>query len=312
MIPVFIIVGIALLGAAGRIGSLTVRIHPAHLVRLMLGVMVLGLVLVEVGLLLWFAPVALDLLGLTDLSQVCLKAVGGTVPGGEAGGLVSGLAAISLGATALRGGWNVLSTQADLRIESSLVRAEPFENFDLVVVPSPRRMAYTIGGRRPQVILTSTTVEELAPELVDVIMAHESVHARYRHDRFLALAAAMETAVGWLPPVATAVASVRLSLERWADEDAARQAPGGREQVRKALLVACLGHEVGHLAGFGKPEMVSARVASLDQPAQPRNAPLLRIAYALAGTTSLLAVVSVTWATRLSIIAVLNPGHCLV
>jgi len=173
-------------------------------------------------------------------------------------------------------------------------------------------MAYTVGGRRPQVVLTSAVVEDFTPELVRVITAHEGVHAHHHHHRFLALAAAVEAAVGWLHPVARAVATVRLSLERWADEDASLVAPRGREEVRQALLAVCVGRGLPGVAGFGSPEMVSARIAALDEPAPTRFSASLGSAYFAFGAGAVVAAASVAWASRIAVFAVTNPGQCLV
>lgn len=128
----------------------------------------------------------------------------------------------------------------------------------------------------------------------------------------LALAAAVEAAVGWLHPVARAVDTVRLSLERWADEDASLLAPRGREEVRQGLLAVYMGHGMPGVAGFGSPEIVSARIAALDEPAPRRFSPSLGSAYFAFGAGWVIATASVAWATRIAVFAITNPGQCLV
>lgn len=312
MIQGLIVAGAALLLAAGLIAPLGARVHPAHRARLLSGALVIGLFLVETGLILWSLPVVVDRLGLTELSELCLRIVGGGVPGGALGGFASGMAAIWLGVAACRGGWVVLEAQRALRIESTMWRWEEAESFDVFVVPSPKRMAYTVGIRRPQVVLSSAVFAELDPELVDVIRAHEAAHACHRHHRFLVVAAAVEAAVGWLNPVESAVSWIRLSLERWADEDASAFAPGGRTDVRRALLLACFGDEIAEAASFGEPEMASARISALAGPPPRSFPPVLGFAYTAFGAVSLIAAISVTWATRMSFLAIINPGQCFV
>lgn len=312
MILVFIIAGSVILMAGGfsvRLGS---RVHPSHRVTLTLGVLITGLFLAEAGLLLWSSPVILDMLGFTELAVVCRRMLGGEVPGGVAGGVAAGLAALWLGGAACKGGWDVMRAQRRLRVESVLPPCETREEFDLFVLPSSRRMAYTVGGRRPQVVLTSAVVEDFSPELVGVITAHEGVHARHHHHRALAMAAAIGAAVGWFQLVARAVDTVRLSLERWADEDASLMVPHGREDVKQALLAVCMSRGMPGVAGFGTPEMVSARIAALDEPAPARFSAPLASAYVAFGAGAVIVAASVGWATTMAVFAVIKPGQCLV
>ena len=311
MTLVFITVGGVVLLVLAGIGAATGgRFHPAHRVHLTLGVLLAGLFVVEAGLILWATPVLLDLVGLVDLAEVCRRILGGPAPGGTAGGVAAGLGAVWLGVAMLKGWWAVLWTQRILRIESAITPTDKREGFDLYVLASPRRMAYTVGGRRPQVVLTSAVVDELPSDLVEVITAHERVHVQNRHYQFLALAAGVEAAVGWLYPVGRAVDSVRLFLERWADEDASLTAPHGRDDVRKALLSACLSGASGATA-FGDPEMVSARISALEGAEPSPFSTRLGSAYVALGCGTVMALALVAWATHVSILVLAHPGQCL-
>lgn len=312
MTLVFVIAGVSMLLVSGVGVTRGGRIHPAHRVRLILGVLVTGLFLVEAGLVLWSLPIMLDILGFTDLAVLCRRMLGGLAPGGVVGGVTAGLASLWVGGAAVKGGWGVSRAQRDLRIESFHAPRETHESFDLFVIPSSKPMAYTVGGRRPQVVLSSAVADGFTPELVRVITAHESVHARHRHHRFLATATAIQAAVGWLPPVLRAVKMVRLSLERWADEDASLVAPRGRADVKNALLAVCMGHPTPGVVGFGSPDMVSERISALEKPAPSAFSTGLAYAYIAVGGGALLAWASVGWATRMSVIAVINAGQCLV
>lgn len=311
MILVFVVAGWFLLMVVGfgeRIGG---RIHPAHRVWLTLGVLVTGFFLITSGLVLWSAPIVLDLVGLTDLASWCRRMVGGVAPGGVVGGVAAGVAAAWLTGAALRGGWNVLRGQRLARIESLVSPQETGDEFDLFVVESTRPTAYTVGGGKPQIVISSAVVDGFTPELVAVIVAHERVHARNRHHRFLALTAAVENAVGWLHPVAEAIATVRVSLERWADEDAALMVPDGRQHVKRALLTVCMGHGSPGVIGFGSPEMVSARVHGLEEPPPRRFSAWMAGGYLVFGVVAAISAASVGSATRMSILAVVHTGQCL-
>ncbi|MGH8872999.1 MAG: M56 family metallopeptidase [Acidimicrobiia bacterium] len=312
MILVFItIAGVAVLVSAGISAVIGDRFHPVHRVRLTLGALLTGLFVAEAGLILWATPVLLDIVGLVDLAEVCRRILGGPTLGGTAGGVIAGLGAVWLGGAMFTGWWGVLWTQRRLRIESAIAPTDRREGFDLYVLASPRRMAYTVGGRRPQVVLTSAVVDELPFDLVEVITAHERVHARNRHHRLLALAAGVESAAGWLYPVGRAVDSVRLSLERWADEDASLIAPQGRDDVRKALLSACLSGASG-ATGFGDPEMVSARISALESAEPSPFSSRLASAYVAFGCAMVTSLAVVSWATHVSILVLSHPGQCLV
>ncbi len=310
MILVLALTGLAMLLAAGQSPRLGARAHPAHRARLTIAVLLTGFFLVEATLLLWSAPVLLDVVGLSDLAAVCRRMLGGTVPGGVVGGTVAGLFAVLLLATALRGWWRVLRDQRRLRVESVLASHESHEDYDLVILPSSKRMAYTVGGRSPQVVLTSAVVEGFPAHLVDVIIAHEGVHARYRHHRYLLSCAALESSFGWLSPVNQAVDTVRLSLERWADEGAALVAFKGREGVRHALLEVAMSHFAPAASGFGNPESLSARLDALRGRAPSALSWWASAVYLTVAIGMLTAWGSVGWTTRMSILAVVNSGWC--
>lgn len=287
------------------------RFHPAHRVRLIIGALLTGALVVEAGLILWSMPVLLDLVGLVDLAEVCRRILGGPTPGGITGGVAAGAGAVWFGGAMVKGWWSVLWTQRKLHIESVLTPRDNQEGFEIYVLPSPRRMAYTVGGRSTQIVLTSAVVDQLSPDVVDVIIAHERVHAHNRHHRFLAVTTGLESAVGWLMPVATAVNTIRVSLERWADEDASLVAPRGRGDVRNALLSACMAGPSG-APGFGDPEMVAARISGLEGPAPSPFSPGLATLYVAFGCAMVASVAVLGWATQMSILTLTHPGQCVV
>lgn len=302
--------GAVLLTSAGCGDLIAVRFHPAHRARLVVGLLLTGLFALEAGLVLWSVPVLLDLLGLVDLAEVCRRILGGPTPGGTAGGVAAAAGAMWVAGAMMKGWGSVVWTQRKLRVESALSLGERGEGFELHTLASPRPMAYTVGGRRPQIVVTTGLIDQLSPPVIEVILAHERVHARSRHDRFLAVAGGVQAALGWLVPVRRAVGSIRLSLERWADEDASQASPLGRDQVKNALLSACLVAAPG-AAGFGEPEMVSARVSALEGPAPSRRSTGLTTAYVGFGGVTLSCLVVVGWAAQMSILTLAHPGQCL-
>lgn len=160
-------------------------------------------------------------------------------------------------------------------------------------------------------MVTTGLMDQVSPAVIEVILAHETVHARSRHHRFLAVAGGVQAGLGWLAPVRRAVGSLRLSLERWADEDASQSSLHGRGEVKYALLSVCLAGAPG-AAGFGEPEMVSARVSALEGPAPSRFSPRLAAVYVGVGGVTLGCLVVVGWAAQVSILTLVHPGQCLV
>lgn len=311
ILPFIIVGGTVLLMAAGLVDMIGRRFHPAHRARLIVGLLLTGLLAVEAGLVLWSVPVVLDLFGFVDLAQVCRRILGGATPGGTTGGVMA-LAGAAWIAGAVMFGWGrVLWTQRRLRVESALGSGQVGDGYDLHTLTSSRRVAYTVGGRRPQIVVTTALIEQLSPTVIEVILAHERVHARSQHHRFLAVAGGVDAALGWLAPVRKAVDSLRLSLERWADEDASQSSPSGRDQVKNALLSACLA-EVPGAAGFGKPEMVAARISALDEPAPSQFSATLASVYLGFGGVTLSCLALVGWAAHTSILTLVNSGQCVV
>jgi beta-lactamase regulating signal transducer with metallopeptidase domain len=69
-----------------------------------------------------------------------------------------------------------------------------------------------------RVLLTTGMLDVLDDEERAAVVAHERAHLRHAHAVFRAV---MEVAVALLPPLAPLREDLKLSLERWADEDAA-------------------------------------------------------------------------------------------
>ncbi len=312
MIPWFLLGGVTLLFGPGLFAMSLERLHPAHRARFLGVAFLTGLFVVEAGLVLWAAPVMLDLAGMTDLAAVCRRMLGGFVPGGTAGGVGAAVAATGLAVAAGFGVLQVRRAQRSFRVESIVAVAQHRDDHDLVVLPSSRPLAYSVGGAPRQIVLTSGVVDGLPPACVEAITAHEMVHVRCGHHRYLSLAAAVDAAFGWVPPVAAGVRDLRLSLERWADEDASLMVPQGRECVRRALLEAAMAGAVPtEVTGFGDPDMVARRVIALGDRPPTRFSGWLAVAYLVVGAGVVVTWATVGWAARMSVLAMVGTGRCL-
>lgn len=161
----------------------------------------------------------------------------------------------------------------------------------LVVVDSDRPDAFTTPGPAGRIVLTSALLAALTPAERAVVIAHEQAHLRGGHAWLLLLADLAEAAN---PLLRRTFRTVQHTVERWADEDAARRT-GDRELVARTIArVALLRHDIGHrsaaLAATGGqvPRRVRALLA-------PQPSPRLWLAGALVAvlTSSVVATVAV-------------------
>lgn len=310
MIPFFLLAGLALVAGPGliRLG----RGHPAHMARNGLAVQLIGFALVEAGLLLWAAPALLDLVGATDLARVCRRMLGGLVPGGWETGVAAGVGAVALAGLAARGILRARAVQGSMRLGRLLGNHHLNDDHHLVVLPVDEPIAYTVGGRPPQVVISQGLLAAVGPRGAEAVCAHEIVHARHRHHRYVVALAGIESAFAWYPLAKQGAVMVRLALERWADEEAGECTDEGREGVRRALLAAAFKIVGRDVAAFGSADTWATRVRALDEP-PPRAFPgWVAAAYLAVSVAGVLAVGSLGWAARMSILAVTNPGLCIV
>lgn len=138
----------------------------------------------------------------------------------------------------------------------------------LAVVRSDEWFAYSLPGPGRRIAVSSGLVGALDGDELAVVLAHERVHARHRHDRQLLVA---ELAASLVPPLEWLRRRLRFALERWADEEAADAVGGDREHVAFTLAKVALGpseapRTVAAFNGLG----VAARVEALLRPQQLR------------------------------------------
>ena len=159
---------------------------------------------------------------------------------------------------------------------------------DLVVLATDRPVAFAEAGRRGGVVVSQGMLAGLRPAERSALLEHERSHRRHRHDRFLVVAQ-LARAMGFLGP---ADRQLRLSLERWADEDAA-SAVGDRSVLAAAIArAALLAHDTPTPGLPITGSDVTGRVAALAGPgtagvAEPRAWAIgaaLCVATAVAGT----------------------------
>ncbi|TVT60862.1 M56 family metallopeptidase [Amycolatopsis rhizosphaerae] len=143
----------------------------------------------------------------------------------------------------------------------------------LIVVPDAEPLAFAVPGRGGRIVVSRGMLAGLAPAERSALLAHENAHLRLRHHVFLAVVTVSSVLNPLVRPLGE---QVRFSLERWADEKAARRV-GDRRIVATAVAKAALAtraHTPFALAATGGP--VPRRVAALlDGTTRPILGPLV-------------------------------------
>jgi Zn-dependent protease with chaperone function len=92
-------------------------------------------------------------------------------------------------------------------------------NDAVVVVPGPEIEAYAMPGRPGRIVVSDPLLDQLGADSRAALIAHEQAHLSARHYLFVAAARLAAAANPMLLPVAR---SVEYTVERWADEHAAK------------------------------------------------------------------------------------------
>ncbi|MGH9214874.1 MAG: hypothetical protein ACRDZS_01340, partial [Acidimicrobiales bacterium] len=149
------------------------------------------------------------------------------------------------------------------------------------------------------------------PGELDAVLRHERAHLVNDHGRYLLLATALEHTFGLFPLLRRSTAALRVTLERWADEEAAGSAPESRQVVRNALLdvTSALVAEPA-VAAFTSADTVIERIEALEEDA-PRPSRLAHAALYLPGTglALLAAYAFLTWGAEMQHVVAM-AGTC--
>jgi Zn-dependent protease with chaperone function len=119
----------------------------------------------------------------------------------------------------------------------------------VVVVPDGAADAYAVPGWPGRIVVTAGMLDALNPAERRVLLEHERAHTAGHHYLFTALTYFAAAANPLLRPVA---AVVTYTVERWADERAAR-ACGDRRLTARAIGKAALASAAGADARPGRP-----------------------------------------------------------
>ena len=212
-----------------------------------------------------------------DIGEWSPAALARTVPVPWVVELLAAMLAAAMGARML---WRTGTLARQLHRSNRLCRRlRSGGGSPVVFVQDTPADAFAVAGRRGCVVISRTLFDELDPDERRVLVAHELSHLRRRHHLYVHAADLAAAANPLLGPVA---AAVRTGVERWADEDAARDCGArviaGRALARTALVqtrlrrasgtptVGRAGSELCATAS-GVPERAQAL---LDEPAPPR------------------------------------------
>lgn len=294
MSALLVLAGIGLLALPGVAAPTARFLNPSEWGRLNRWALRLGFGAVQLGLILMAAPTVLRASGIESVADACHRVLGPVLPGGAVTGWLSASASVALVAVARITRARSRRVQRDARIEPWLGEHQPISGASVVLLPTDALVAYATPGAPPQVVLSRGLADALSTDELDAVVAHELAHLRNRHHRDLVFAAAVDATLGWLPGVRASTGALRLSLERWADEEAAEQ-PGARDSIWRALLKTTetmLGPVPAFTAAF-------TLVARLDALAVPPPTPGLRQRAAvfapLAGLTVVAASCLLAW-----------------
>ncbi len=210
-------------------------IRPATWARFVLMSLVAGATLLAVGLAHEALPLMLALAGPADLAAVCLRIGGHVIARLPFGGWLSVALLAALLAGSVRGVVRARSRWGDMHAEPTLGLHSPLGDNEMVILDTRQHLAVSIPGSPGQVLVSQSVLNELNPDQFDGLVRHEEAHLNLHHSRFLLAGAALDGAFGAVGPIHSGVATLRLSLERWADEVAI-----GSSDIRRIALHGAL------------------------------------------------------------------------
>ncbi len=230
--------------------------RPGFWARLIFVSLTAGFVLLLIALVHEVLPEGLLLGGHESAAEMCLR-IGGHFLAGLPGGswFAAGLFALVV-VGGIRGVAQAYRRWRMLHVEPVVGTHLALGSGEMVVLPTRRHLAIGVPGRPRQVIVSESVVERLRPAQLAGLLRHETAHLELGHHRFLIAGAAVDGALGHLRPIRRSVGALRLSLERWADEEAAGDSRGRREALRGAMVA--LGTEGGRQiwdADFAAPRL---------------------------------------------------------
>jgi Zn-dependent protease with chaperone function len=235
MTVLLVLCGALALVLPGLRPTVSLRGHPRWFARLDASAMLLGLAASVGGLL---VSVAVGAIHVASGSSP-LRYEGHLAPGGFTTSVVSGVLLIVLIVRMSIVARRTRRARIEAQPAGWLGRREHRHDHDLVVLPTPVPVAYSVEGRPPQIVISEGLRDRFDHELVGFVIDHERAHLRRRHRRYLLLAVTVEALFGMIPLVARSTLALRLAVERAADEEATGADVGRRDRVGTGLERLC-------------------------------------------------------------------------
>ena len=249
------------------------RLRPTTWCRISSISLRFGLGLLQFGLAATAAPTLFRMLGVDQAAEACSRALGPVPPGGALTGTTAMVLLSLVVAARRRGRRHARRTIELVRIEPWLGTHVTLDGIDYVTLPSDRPLAYAVPGATPQVVVSERLPAELTADEFAAVLRHETSHLRHQHHRHLTLACEIDTSFGWLTAARRSTATLRLAVERVADEDAITTSEH-RSHVRSALVKTATSL-VTAVPTFTPLDTVTHRLAALDRP--PNTAGIHRL-----------------------------------
>ncbi len=301
---------LALPGATARWGR---RLKPSEWSQLCVAALVVGSLLLEVSLVLRAAPTVLRVAGVDALASACARLLGPLTVGGDGLGWSAALAAALLPLTAAITSRRLHAARRRVASEVWLGERKQIAGQMVVVLPLDRPLALSFDRPEPTIVVSEGLVSTLDAHEVDAVIRHELAHLVHRHQYLRYLVAVLTAGIGWFPPVRASTAAMHLSLERWADEDAAGTCPARRLAVRDALLHLVLLDDapLGTVA-FSSADTVVVRVDALDVLPSPPSRVKHALLYLPCAGASVVAIPALlTWTAQANTVFAM-AGRCTV
>ena len=159
----------------------------------------------------------------------------------------------------------------------------------LVTVDTAEPLAYVVPGGSRAIVLSRGLLDALTISEIDVVVAHETAHARLRHDRLLLVG---HVAVAVMPLLHPVLRRLEFTLERIADESAV-DACGDRRLVARTLAKVALARHPGPLAPGISRMGTAARVRHLT--AEPARSSIVLSSTAILGIAPIALLGMLQW-----------------
>ncbi|GAB3821831.1 M56 family metallopeptidase [Tessaracoccus terricola] len=155
--------------------------------------------------------------------------------------------------TLAREAWRATRLRSRHRDLLAVLSTRSPEDPRLLVLDHDLPVAYCVPGLTGSVtVLSSGLLQQLGPDELRAVLAHEGAHLAQRHDLLLLAFLSWHSALPWLPTARLSLAAVRELVEILADDAALREVP--RPVLLRALVAVTPGSDAGVVETGGAPK----------------------------------------------------------